>query len=122
MTALAVVACESAEPKPPEYAPREVVELARWTIRSEGQELGALVRFEIRDPSGPVPFYRVLDRAGRWVGHADANGRFSRRVPFQETEQDLGVWSLARGCAELFEASGPVDLEAVPIEADARKR
>lgn len=114
---LSFAACASEPPPPPPYAPRPVVEVARWQVWSRGEQVGSLVQFEIRDPKGPVPFYRILDLQGRWLGHATLQGRFSRRVPFQDGEQDLGVWPLARGVAELFEASAPVDLKPVPVEA-----
>lgn len=118
---LFLAACSAPPPEPPPLQPREVVELERWTVKADGAELGELVKFEIRDPSGPVVLYRVLDRSGRWVGHADANGRFSRRVPFQKDERDVGTWTLARGCAVLFECDEPVELEAVPVEAVLQK-
>lgn len=119
------VACSSPRNEQPAYAPRPVVELDRWLVFTDGddgeQRLGEVVELEIQDPQGAVRFYRVLDRAGRWVGHATANGRFSRRVPFEEQEQDLGVWSLPRGVQELFEASTPVTLRPVAREADFDK-
>lgn len=109
--------CAAPEPSRPAYRPRAVVEVERWRVCAGGRELGALVKFEIRDPGGPVPFYRVLDEGGRWLGHADVNGRFSRRVPFEEEEQDLGVWSLPRGCALLFGRKGEVDLQPAASQA-----
>ncbi|MFN9703384.1 MAG: hypothetical protein ACK595_01020, partial [Planctomycetota bacterium] len=84
-TALAAVlaaiaaACGSAPPPPPPLAPREVVELAR-SQAFDGEALVAVVQhLEIRDPAGPIAFYRIVDPRGRWLGHATANGRFSRR-------------------------------------------
>ncbi len=77
---------------------------------------------EIQDPAGPVRFYSVEDRQRRVLGEATANGRFTRRVPFRDDGEDLGVWSLARGVTELFEASDILELRAVPVEADARRR
>ncbi|MCK5941256.1 MAG: hypothetical protein KAI24_04730 [Planctomycetes bacterium] len=121
LAGFALAGCESSPPAKPDLHPRNVVELERWRVTSEGRELGELVKFEIQDPTGPVLFYRVLDRKGRWVGHADASGRFSRRVPFEEREQDLGVWSLPKGCRLLFDADAPVRLHAQVVEADARK-
>lgn len=108
---LVLVGCEAPRPAPPGYRPRAVVELARWRVVASGDQLGELVEYEIRDPNSPVRFYRVLDRSGRWVGHADANGRFSRRVPFEEREKDLGVWSMERGCALLLASPRGVSLE-----------
>jgi len=114
-------ACTSPpEPQPP-HAPRPVVELARWQVFDGAQLLGVLIHLEIRDPEGPVPYYRIEDASGRWLGHATEQGRFSRRVPFQDTEQDLGVWSLARGVAKLFEAKADVQLKPVAVDADARR-
>jgi len=120
--ALLLVGCAAAPPSPPPYAPRPVVELERWQIWDGDQLVGHVRRLEIRDPQGPLAYYRIEDMHGRWLGHATAEGRFSRRVPFQEQEQDLGVWSMARGVAELVEARAPVRLQAVAIEADARRR
>ena len=114
--------CAAAPTPPPAYAPRAVVELARWQVFDGERLLGQVRQLEIRDPQGPLAFYRIEDVHGRWLGHATQNGRFSRRVPFQEQEEDLGVWSLARGVAELVDAKATVRLQPVPVEADARRR
>ena len=82
--------------------------------------LGQLIHFEIRDPKGVMRFYRIVDGDGRWVGHASDAGRFSRRVPFTEQEEDLGAQSLERGVALLFEAS-TVQLTPVVRDADFRR-
>jgi hypothetical protein len=116
-----LAACHSATPPPSPYAVREVAELARWQVFAGDTAIGYVLQLEIRDPKGPLPYYRIEDLQGRWLGHATANGRFSRRVPFQEREEDLGVWPMARGVAKLFDASAPVDLRPVAIEADARR-
>ena len=118
---LLLVGCESQPPPQPDGAAREVVELGRWQVFDGGTLLGLLVHLEIRDPGGPIPFYKIEDAQGRLVGHASEQGRFSRRVPFQEDEQDLGVWSLARGTAKLFEAKADVELRPVAVDADAKK-
>jgi hypothetical protein len=118
---LMLAACGSQPPPPPPSAARPVVELARWQVRDAGRELGLLIHFEIQDPSGPVRFYQIEDQQGRILGSATEQGRFSRRVPFQENEQDLGVWSLARGTAKLFEAGADVELRPVVVDADAKK-
>jgi hypothetical protein len=122
LVGLLLAACGSTAPPPQPYAPRPVVEVDRWQIRIDGAPVGHVVQLEIRDPSGPLAFYRVLDADGRWLGHATMQGRFSRRVPFQEGEQDLGVWPMARGVAKLFEATSPAELRPVAVEADARRR
>lgn len=120
-TALLVAACGGAPPANPAYSARPVVELARWQVL-DGERPVAIVRqLEIRDPAEPVMFYRVEDLAGRWLGHSTSNGRFSKRVPFEAEEQDLGVWSLARGVTLLLEASAPVHLKPLAIDADARR-
>jgi hypothetical protein len=121
--AIALLAACTGTPPPPAlpHAAREVVELQRWQIVQDGAPVGVVRQLEIRDPKGPVPYYRVEDLSGRWLGHATANGRFSRRVPFQSEEQDLGVWSLEQGVAKLLEAAVPLELRAMPVEADARR-
>ncbi|MEO6593855.1 MAG: hypothetical protein ABIP94_03785 [Planctomycetota bacterium] len=108
-------------PQPP-YAARPVVELARWQVMDGETLLGYVRHLEIRDPKGPLPYYRVEDAQGRWLGHASEVGRFSRRVPFQDDEEDLGVWPMARGVAKLFEASADVALRPMAVDADARPR
>lgn len=117
-----LVGCAGQPPAPPPYGPRPVVEVGRWQVVSAGQPVGYLVHFEIRDPTGPVPFYRILDLQGRWLGHATEQGRFSRRVPFQDDEEDLGVWSMAQGVARLVDASAPVDLKPIAADADLRRQ
>jgi hypothetical protein len=57
-----------------------------------------------------------------WSFMATDGLRFSRRVPFQDEEQDLGVWSLPRGVAELLDAKGSIELKSVALDADAKKR
>jgi len=99
-----------------DYSAREVVELARWQVQSEGEVLGFVVKYEIRDAKRPQQFFRVIDHAGRWVGKATANGRFSRRTPF-EGDLDLGVLSMRSGVAQLFEAMEPVHLKPIPVDA-----
>lgn len=107
---------------PPDYSAREVVPLEQWEVESQGAVLGTVTKYEIRDPDGPVQFFRITDTSGRWVGHATGNGRFSRRVPFQKDEEDLGVLAMKRGVALLFEASQPVALKPLPIEADWQRQ
>lgn len=120
--ALLAACANDPPPSLPPMAPRQVAELARWEVWSDGVRLGHLLELEIRDPAGPIVFYRVLDEKGRWLGHADAQWRFSRRVPFQEQEQDLGVWAKERGVAELFDAKATVELKPIAVEADAKKK
>ncbi|MBK8095657.1 MAG: hypothetical protein IPK26_01015 [Planctomycetes bacterium] len=121
-TVLAVlVGCSTPPPDPqPEYAPRAVVELERWRIRSGGHVVGTLLRYEIQDPSGPLRFWRIENAHGQWLGHATDLGRFSRRVPFRDDEEDLGIWPMRAGVAQLFEASA-VDLEPVALDAVMHK-
>jgi len=114
---LLVASCSSSPAAPHAHSARPVVELARWQVRSGDAFLGHVVHLEIGDPTGPVRFYRIQDLQGRWLGYATESGRFSRRVPFRDDQEDLGVWSLPRGTALLFEANPPVTLQAVPVEA-----
>ncbi|MCB9876899.1 MAG: hypothetical protein H6835_04770 [Planctomycetes bacterium] len=118
---LLTAACGAPPSDPPDLQPREVVTLARWDVFSAGQLRGQIVHLEIRDPAGPVRFYRIEDPRGRWVGQATENGRFTRRTPFDENGEDLGVLSMKRGVAELFEATA-VDLRPVAADADWRQR
>ena len=118
---LMLAACGSQPPPAPAAAARPVVELARWQVRDGDRALGNLIHYEIRDPDGPVRFYQVVDQEGHILGSATEQGRFSRRVPFRENEQDLGVWSLARGTAKLFEAKADVELRPVVVDASAKK-
>ena len=122
LSALLSAGCAAAPEAQHPYAPRQVVELGRWQVWSAGELIGHVVHLEIRDPEGPLPYYRVQDLKGRWLGHASAQGRFSRRVPFEDGEQDLGVWPMAQGVARLFEAAAPVSLKPVAVDADARRR
>ena len=117
LTALACVGCAGKAPVRPAYWPRDVVEVGRFHVTHGAVPLGELVSFEVRDLGDVVLFHRVLDTHGRWVGHADATGRFSRRVPFQDAEEDLGVWSLPRGCALLFGVESGVQLTRAPADA-----
>lgn len=117
---LLCAACAGSPPPPAPYAPRPVVEVARWHVFAGDRLLGRVVQLEIHDPAGPLPFYRIEDPHGRWLGHASMQGRFTRRVPFADGEQDLGVWPMARGVARLFEATGTVELRPVAVDAVAR--
>jgi hypothetical protein len=118
-----LAACASDAPTAlPPMAPRQVAELARWEVWSEGRLVGHVKKLEIRDPERPVAFYRIEDLQGRWLGHASDEKRFSRRVPFRDDEEDLGVWAMERGVAELFDAKAAVELKAIAVEADAKKR
>lgn len=114
-------ACQEAPTPQPEYAPRRVVELARWQVWLADQQVGIVRRFEIQDPNGPVRYYSVEDLQHRILGEADDQGRFSRRVPFRDTGEDLGVWALPRGVGLLFEANAPADLRPVALEAAAKR-
>lgn len=106
----------------PPLQPRNVVQTARWEVLDGARQLGRLLQLEIRDPAGAVRFYQIQDRAGRLVGSATAAGRFSRRVPFRDEEEDLGVWRLERGVAELFGLPQPVQLRPVPLEVSKPPR
>ena len=89
--------------------------------REDRLVVGIVRRLEIQDPSGPVRFYSVEDLQHRILGEADDQGRFTRRVPFRDTGEDLGVWALPRGVGLLFEASAPADLRPVALEAAGKR-
>ena len=114
--------CHS-NPPPPALpsAARQVDQLGLWQVWEGPTAIGFVRHLVIRDPTGPLPFYQIEDLQGRLVGHATEQGRFSRRVPFQENEEDLGVWPMARGVQKLFERTGPLELKPAPVEADVRR-
>jgi hypothetical protein len=114
-TIAALAACTSTygKPKAYDYVPRDVVEIARFEVRSGAEVVGLLLQLEIRDPSGPLRYWRVETTAGAWAGHATEQGRFSRRVPFREDEEDLGMWPMTQGVARVLGIAGPVRLQAV---------
>jgi len=114
-TIAALASCTSTygKPKAHDYVPRDVVEVARFEVRSGAEVVGLLLQLEIRDPSGPLRYWRVETTAGAWAGHATEQGRFSRRVPFREDEEDLGMWPMTQGVARVLGIAGPVRLQAV---------
>lgn len=120
-----IAGCHGAPPPPPSnppYSARPVVEIGRFEARQDGALLGHLVHYEIEDPSGLIRFWRVEDARGAWVGHVSQDGRFSRRVPFKDDEEDLGLWPMAKGVAHLFERDGAVELKEVPVAVPAVAR
>ena len=52
-------------------------------------------------------------------------GRFSRRVPFRDDEEDLGLYPMARGVQRLMASDTPVTVlgrpDAAAVEAGMRK-
>ena len=113
---LTLVACTSQVRQVPDaldFGPRRVVEVKRWNVQHEGEDLGYLVLLEIRDPTGPIRFYRVENQGHQWVGHVALDGRFSRRVPFQEEEQDLGIYSMNNGLVVLYQVDEGAELSLV---------
>jgi hypothetical protein len=118
MLLAALGACAGAPPPaPPPLAPRQVTELARFLAFDGPIQVAVVRKLEISDPAGPVAFYRIEDLRGRWLGHATSQGRFSRRVPFRDDEEDLGVLAMARGVAELVGVAQPVRLQPAPVDA-----
>jgi hypothetical protein len=115
--AAACVSTRTYEPRPA-YQPRRVVELERHQVLHAGAVIGSVVLYEIEDPTGPLRFWRIENRNGAWVGHASALGRFSRRVPFRDDEQDLGIWPMRQGVAQLLEVDR-VDLRPAPVAVPA---
>ena len=123
-TTLFAAACvsSSSHERPPDYVPRQVVELERYDVLHAGAVLGSVALLEIEDPSGPLRFWRIENRNGAWMGHATQVGRFSRRVPFRDDEQDLGLWPMRQGVARLFQVDGAVELRPAPVAAPAAAR
>jgi hypothetical protein len=122
LSAAACVSSSGTSEQQPDYLPRLVVEIERYDILHSGTVLGAVVLLEIEDPSGPLRFWRIENRNGAWVGHATAVGRFSRRVPFRDDEQDLGIWPMRKGVARLLEVDGSVELRPAPVAVPAAAR
>ena len=114
--ALVLLGCQTVERPVPAapYVPRPVVELQRFELRQGDQPLGTAVLLEIRDPAAPVRFWRFQNRNGAVLGHASEQGRFSRRVPFVDSEVDLGIWPMGQGAAQLLELDGEVVLLEIP--------
>jgi hypothetical protein len=111
------------EPQPlPPYAARPVVELSRSEILNDNIRIGTLVQLAIEDPQGAICYFRVEDLRGAWVGHITTLGRFSKRMPFLDDEQDLGLWPMQKGIAKLFEIEGAVDLKELPVAVPATFR
>ena len=120
---LVLAGCHGAPPPPnPEYSARPVVEVGRFEVRQGDAVLGNVVHLEIQDPSGPLRFYRIEDRRGAWVGFASEFGRFSKRVPFRDDDEDLGLWPMKKGVAKLFEVDGAVELKEIPVAVPAVAR
>ncbi len=114
-------ACTSSHQLPPpiDNRARNVVETARYEVRHRGEVVGSVVQLQMEDPSGPLQFWRVENKNGAWLGHASALGRFSRRLPFRDDEQDIGIWPMAQGVAQLLEVDGEVALREVPVAVPA---
>ncbi len=126
LTRVALAACLSAAifsacrsthdvPKVHDLAPRAVAEIARYEARTATGVVGIVRLLEIRDPQGPMRFWRIETRDGSWAGHASEQGRFSRRVPFRDDEEDLGVWPMAQGVAQVLGAASSLQLEQVAV-------
>jgi hypothetical protein len=124
---LSLSACHSAPPPADNlWVAKPVVELHRWSVQEQGQQVGWLVLLEIEDPKAPTRYYRVENANRQWLGHATLQGRFSRRVPFRDDEEDMGMWAMPQGLARLFNTDKPLALEtvaepAVPAAASAHK-
>jgi hypothetical protein len=123
LASLALGACQAEPDRGSDYYARPVVETERFEVVEAGRTIGWLVHCEIQDPTAATRFWRIVNARQQWVGHATEAGRFSRRVPFRDDEEDLGIWPMAKGVARLLDASGDVELRAVarPAEADARR-
>lgn len=103
--------CESPPPPTSGYTARQIAEVQRWEILDAGERVGWLMLMQIDDPAGPLRFYRVENQRGQWLGFATLEGRFSRRVPFRDDDEDLGLYGMHQGIARLM------DLRAQPTIA-----
>ncbi|GAB4158631.1 MAG: hypothetical protein Fur0037_26100 [Planctomycetota bacterium] len=117
--------CRSTPPPAP-FEGHRVVEVRRWELKDGAARVGWLLLLEIDTRDAPLRFYRVLNASGQWAGHATLQGRFSRRVPFRDGEEDMGLFGLAQGARVLLGLSR--DPEIVPwsgaraVEADSGRR
>jgi len=118
---LVISGCQTVERPVPEpaYVPRPVLEIQRFELSHDGRLVGAAVLMEIRDPAGALRFWRFLDRNGAVLGHSTEQGRFSRRVPFLDREEDLGIWPMAQGIGQLLDVDGEVGLRELPVAVPA---
>ena len=123
LSSLALAACQAEPDRGSDYYARPVVEIERFEVVDAGRTIGWVVHCEIQDPTAPSRFWRIVNTRQQWVGHATEAGRFSRRVPFRDDEEDLGIYAMPKGVARLLDATGDVELRAVarPTEADARR-
>lgn len=103
-------ACSAPPPPPPELQARDVTEVQRYELRRDGQRVGWLSLLQIDDPQAPLRFYRVENLRGQWLGHATLEHRFSRRVPFRDDEEDLGLYPMAQGVARLLDLDRPPEI------------
>lgn len=119
-TALVAACASTHQVSPPvDLQPRTVTETERYTVRHRGEVLGTLIALQIDDRDGPVRCWRVENRGGAWLGFVSEQGRFRRRLPFRDDEQDLGIWPMAQGVARLFDLDGRVDLQPLPVAVPA---
>ena len=119
------VISETRTPAPVDYQARTVREVGRWDVLAGGAAIGQLVKLSIEDRTGPIEFFRVVNERREWVGHVTPAGRFSRRVPFQEQDEILGVYGMKEGLGLLFDTRASIDLEEAvqdgAVEATARR-
>ncbi len=127
---LGLAACQTRTLPAPAPIERPVTEVERWAVHRPaaegGEQLGWLVLVQFEDPAGPILYYRVENLRRQWVGHATLAGRWSRRVPFAATEEDLGLRPMAQGLQALFASAGPPTIAGAPaaaaVEAAVRGR
>ena len=114
--AFGLAACQSAPESHP-YATRPVRELDAWSVTSaDGRLLGRVTLLEIQDPRGAVRMYWAENQSRQWLGYADEQLRFYRRLPFVENESFVGMYPMEKGLALLYEEVGPV--RVAPLRAN----
>ncbi|MBK8976000.1 MAG: hypothetical protein IPM29_08745 [Planctomycetes bacterium] len=119
--ALALGAC-AAPPRPDPLAPRPVTEQGRWLVERRGEPLGQLVELRIDDPIEPATWFRAEMPGGQWLGYVDGQGRVWRRVPFALEDEFLGVLSMEKALAALYERQPPITLRAVDAAAPSPRQ
>jgi hypothetical protein len=126
LVVLSCGACASKHPVNPAYSARPVAELGRWPVMQDDRQLGWVVMLEIQDPVTPLRYYRIENQRGQWLGTATIDGRFSRRVPFRDDEEDLGIYPMAQGVQRLVASDKPVVVvgrpDAAAVEAGMHRQ
>ncbi len=90
-----------------------------WEVREGGRVVGTVVQYdEAEDPEAPAGrFYSVRNPWQQELGTVDAMGRAWRFVPHEREARWVSTGTLAEGAGAILDASVPIELVEVPIEA-----